>query len=509
VITATYGAVSDTANLTITNATLSSIAVTPTTASVPDGAGQQFIATATYSDGTTANITDQVIWTSSDTDVAQMYQPTLGIYTGLAYAVASTGTSNITAALSGITSNTAVLTATTATITNVQITPDYPHIGTTATQQFTAIATYSDGSTTTVTDSAAWTSSDTGVATIGASTGLSAAVAVGNTTILAVYDGESDETTLTILEDYLPGDPTATNYGSGVYNSSLTVYLNAVNASEIRYTTNGTTPTAASTLYTSAGIAISANTTLKAIAYNSSHDKSSQVVTFTYILKTDLDGSATQTIVLKNGEWNIFSVPKLVTSFTADTTPATTTLTGLVGELGASGAAYLIEGSTWKNLISDAIASSSNAHYHLEVPQPLYGYVMYNDSGADITVTITYDSSLSIGENLFDRTIAAGWNSVGIADYEGALPADSTATMSVDTSDAVMGAAITPLGLVLDYTANANDSSVNFAGTPLLRHSGSDLPVINIINPRETRGYLIFTPQGGSFSGSQYYTEPI
>jgi hypothetical protein len=226
------------------------------------------------------------------------------------------------------------------------------------------------------------------------------------------------------------------------------------------------------------------------------------VATFTYVIKTDLDGTATQTIVLKRNEWNIFSVPKVVTSFTANTTPAQTTLSGLVSKLGTSGAAYLIEGSAWKNLVTDAINNSSNAHYHLEVPQPLYGYVIYNNSAADITLTITYDASLSTGENLFDRTLAAGWTSVGAADYETTLPADSTAELNVDTSDGMGGMSPAVLGYVLDYTANANNSSVNFAPAARLRASGSN-SAINIINPRETRGYLIFS-QGGSFGGSQY-----
>jgi len=118
--------------LTVTK-TLQSIAVTPTAASVAVGATQQFTAIGTYSDGTTANITTTVNWNSSNTSVATIAATysdgsTVNITnsvtwsssntttatiaaTGLATGLAK-GTTNITATLNGITSNTAVLTVT-------------------------------------------------------------------------------------------------------------------------------------------------------------------------------------------------------------------------------------------------------------------------------------------------------------------------------------------------------------------------------------------------------------
>ncbi|MFA5747085.1 MAG: FN3 associated domain-containing protein [Candidatus Paceibacterota bacterium] len=298
------------------------------------------------------------------------------------------------------------------------------------------------------------------------------------------------------------------NYPSGVYNAAITVLITNGGNGTVYYTTDGTTPDTASTVYTSAGIDVTGDTTVKVRAMGQ-NNVLGPVSTFTYVIKTDLDGTATQDIVLKNGEWNIFSTPKLVDSFTADTTPAQTTLTGLVSKLGASGAAYIIEGGTWKSLIAGAVASSTHAHYQLEVPQPLYGYVFYNSSGADITVTITYETGVTQQNSLFDRTLSAGWNSVGVADYQGAVEASESTALNADTSDGMGGMAAGVIGYVLDYTANANDSSVEFAATARLRRSGVDLPTLNIINPRETRGYLIFTPQGGNYAGSQYYTEPI
>jgi hypothetical protein len=90
--------------LTVTAATLKSIAVTPASASIATGQTQQFIATGTYTDGSTANITSACSWTSSTTSVAT-------ISDGVATAV-GVGTTNIMASLSGITSPAAVLTVT-------------------------------------------------------------------------------------------------------------------------------------------------------------------------------------------------------------------------------------------------------------------------------------------------------------------------------------------------------------------------------------------------------------
>ena len=85
---------------------LSSIAVTPAS---PDnlavGADQQFDATGTYSDNSTADITSQVTWSSSHTGIATISSG--GLATGVAV-----GSTDIRADLSGITSDTVTLTVT-------------------------------------------------------------------------------------------------------------------------------------------------------------------------------------------------------------------------------------------------------------------------------------------------------------------------------------------------------------------------------------------------------------
>ena len=81
-----------------TGIVLSSIAVNAGSSSLVYGNTEQFTATGTYSDGSTATLTSQVTWSSSATGVAAIAT------SGLATAVAA-GQTNITAALSGVTSN--------------------------------------------------------------------------------------------------------------------------------------------------------------------------------------------------------------------------------------------------------------------------------------------------------------------------------------------------------------------------------------------------------------------
>jgi hypothetical protein len=86
--------------------TLTSISVTPTSASIAAGATQAFTATGHFSDGSTQNLTSTAMWESSSTAVAM-----IGANTGFATAV-GTGSTNITATQNRVHSNMAVLTVT-------------------------------------------------------------------------------------------------------------------------------------------------------------------------------------------------------------------------------------------------------------------------------------------------------------------------------------------------------------------------------------------------------------
>lgn len=189
-ITATSGNVSSTATLTVTNATVTSIAVTPTAPSIPLGTLQQFTATGTFSDGTVQDITGTVTWTSSKTSVASI------TVSGLATA-RNLGTTTITAA-SGSVSGTATATVDAADLASLAIQPGDTTIAATTSQQFSAIGTFSDGSTHDLTTQCTWTSSNTGVAKIGSGSGLAKGLAPGTSTITATLGSASASVTLTV-----------------------------------------------------------------------------------------------------------------------------------------------------------------------------------------------------------------------------------------------------------------------------------------------------------------------
>ena len=190
-ITATLGGVtSNEATLSVTAPAVVSVEVAPESGTIGVGDTVQFAATATYSDGTTGDITGQATWDSSDTDVAT-------VDAGLATGVAE-GSTEIRATFDGVTSDAAILSVTTAAVVSIEVALESGTIGVGDTVQFTATATYSDGTTGDITGQATWNSSDPDVATINAE-GLATGEGEGTIEITATLDGvTSDPVTLTV-----------------------------------------------------------------------------------------------------------------------------------------------------------------------------------------------------------------------------------------------------------------------------------------------------------------------
>jgi len=177
--------VSNNASLTVNSAaTLRSIAVTPASATIATGTKQQFVATGTYSDGSSKNITTQATWISSNNLFATI-DSALGIATGVA-----PGTTQITATLAGIISQPAPLTVTSTSLQSIAISPAVASIAIGNRTQFTAIGTFSDTTTQDLTSQVTWASATQAVGIIssgGSATGLSA----GATQISASLNGIS------------------------------------------------------------------------------------------------------------------------------------------------------------------------------------------------------------------------------------------------------------------------------------------------------------------------------
>lgn len=189
-ITASFGGKTSTGSLTVTSAFLVSIAVTPAIASVPMGATQALLATATYSDGSFVDITTTAVW-SSNSPLVVAVAPNTGIATGVA-----AGSADISAAMGGM-SGSARLSVSAVSLVSIAVTPQNPVTRPGDTKAFVATGTYSDGSTATIT-TAAWTSSSPLVASVVSSTGVASALSVGSTLITATSSAKTGSSILTV-----------------------------------------------------------------------------------------------------------------------------------------------------------------------------------------------------------------------------------------------------------------------------------------------------------------------
>jgi len=184
-ISAQLGALTATAQITVTAAVLVSIAVTPPTSSVPAGLTQPLVATGTFSDMTTQDLTASASWTTSDATIASVAG---GVVTG-----EKVGGATITAGMLGV-SGSATVSVTAAQLVSIAVTPPGPSIAAGLDLQFTATGTFTDASQLDLTSQVTW-SSDASAATISAA-GLAHGAAAGDATITAKLGAISGSTTL-------------------------------------------------------------------------------------------------------------------------------------------------------------------------------------------------------------------------------------------------------------------------------------------------------------------------
>jgi YVTN family beta-propeller protein len=172
--------------------TLTSISVTPVNTSIAPGTTAQFRAVGIFSDHATRDLTTSVTWSSSDAGIATISnsQGTKGLATAVA-----AGSSTITATSGNISGSTII---TPAALVSIAVTPTNPTSIVGTTQQFTATGILSNNATQDLTSLVAWSSSNTGIATI-SSGGITTAVAAGSTVITATFTGVSGTTTLTAV----------------------------------------------------------------------------------------------------------------------------------------------------------------------------------------------------------------------------------------------------------------------------------------------------------------------
>lgn len=192
-ITATIGSMSGTTLATTTAVTLSSITVTPASAAVAIGQTQAFSASGIYSDGSSTDLTNSVIWSSGNTSLVTINR--LGIATGVANSNGSPVT--ITATSAAVTGP-ASLSVTAATLVSIDITPDDQSVPRGAQYPLMLTGSYSDNTTQTITN-ATWSSSNPTLASVDSITGNVTGLASSNgspVTITASAGGMTNTTSV-------------------------------------------------------------------------------------------------------------------------------------------------------------------------------------------------------------------------------------------------------------------------------------------------------------------------
>ncbi|MDO2949138.1 Ig-like domain-containing protein [Aeromonas simiae] len=193
-VTATFGGLSAQAEITVTPATLSRLAITPGSVTLPMGPTQQFQVLAIYSDGSDSDVTTQAAWQSSHPNIVQIDS------TGVARSLAA-GEATITATFGGLSAH-ADVTVPPTTLSSLTIDPASLSFPKGIKQQIKAWATYSDDSTIDVTTQVDWSSAEPDIVAID-DKGIVTGLAFGNAVIIATLGELSAQAEVSVISTTL------------------------------------------------------------------------------------------------------------------------------------------------------------------------------------------------------------------------------------------------------------------------------------------------------------------
>ena len=187
-IHAKYGSMSASAEVLVLAASLTSLSITPSTVTLLLGNGTRLIATGTYSDNSTHDVSGSVIWSSSNPTVAAVAQEGQ-------LRSSAVGTAVVSAAQGKITSSTNV-TISDAALTSIAISADNTMLVVGRNAQLKAQGTFTDGTSREITTTVTWSSSSPNIVAM-SSGGVAQAKGVGTANISATLGGISGTRALT------------------------------------------------------------------------------------------------------------------------------------------------------------------------------------------------------------------------------------------------------------------------------------------------------------------------
>jgi peroxiredoxin len=458
---------------------LTSLVVTAPSASVAVNASEQFTATGTYSNGTTGNVTDAAVWTSSSTGVATVVRNT-GVVTGVtASSTAITITATVTESNGRTITATAPLTVTAATnpLTGITLTGTRgsttpvspPTIAAGTNLQLYATGKYSDGSTADITTTATWSSNGAGATVSG---GMITAVSAGDPTISASLSGITGSTVVTVTGKTLTGVTLTGTLGS-------------------------TTPIAPPTL--------AAGTKLQLYATGTYSDGSTQDIT--------------STATWSSSTTNATVVAGLITAVSAGDPTISASLSGITGSTSAT--------VTAATLVSIAITPAGITTVAAGNTQQFTATGTYTDSSTqNITSSVTWSSSeasvtmSTTTPGLAQTTDQAVGTSAKISAALGNVSAATPATLTVNAA-ALVSIAVTPANASIPsgtteaftatgtYTDNSTQnltSSVTWSAATLSGGGAATFTFTGNSSPNVAQatvpGMVTITATSGSISGS-------
>jgi uncharacterized protein YjdB len=212
--------------LSVSGGTLTSIVITPSPATVNIGGTTQLTATGHYSDASTANITTQVVWSSSLPSAVTVGAGT-GMLTGM-----STGNCMITATdtATSVTANVTVNVLNPLVL--ISIAPSPLSVNHQATANLAATGTFANSSTSNVTTSVNWTSANSSIASVGLSTGIVTGVAPGSTVITATDPTTNVTKTVNVTVNVVLSSLTVTPSSPSVVQGLTTPLVATANFSD-------------------------------------------------------------------------------------------------------------------------------------------------------------------------------------------------------------------------------------------------------------------------------------
>jgi hypothetical protein len=176
--------------LTVTGPALQSITVLPNAPSILKGNTLQFTATGNYSDNTTKDLTNEVVWGSGNTNLTISSQ---GLATG-----ALAGPASITASWNGgVVTGAMTATVTDTALASIDVLPASITVGLGAQQQYAATGHYTDGTTQDLTNQVTW------------ATGNNAVVGINPTGMATVFATSSSAIPVTAAMNGVTSNPPA------------------------------------------------------------------------------------------------------------------------------------------------------------------------------------------------------------------------------------------------------------------------------------------------------------